>query len=274
MKTPNTRRGAAKTKPDPKSKPKSKPLADPSVDPAVAQDAVKKAAAIAKEKQAKIDATKKAQEQAQKKLPAFAKEIAHRLDAADVEDKKAGDHRVAAAIQLAAAEEQCKLAGVKFTEWFEANIPNRKYDTVQRLLKAGKAGDANAVAAAIADMRQKNASANKAHRAAKKNGTTPRGNSTHKGDLQLAEERLAALPDQARVELATKVAEKSGLAVVSKAAVETLKKATPVGTKVEQAVTLYQGMNGTEKFDFFTALEKITGYRMVDTSTNDVIAKK
>lgn len=116
---------------------------------------------------ASLAATKKAQAEkaeAQKvvlnTLKPLAKEINVRLEKADKLGQQSTDHRVAAAIDLAKAKEQCDTAGIQFKSWCEDNL-KQSYETARKLAAAGATDNP---AEAIAQMRQSNAAANRALR--------------------------------------------------------------------------------------------------------------
>lgn len=81
---------------------------------------------------------------APKELAPIAKEINVRLGKAEKLESDAHDHRLAAAIKLAEAEEICKRAGVGFKAWAEANVKSGDgnlltYGAVRKLLYIGRA---------------------------------------------------------------------------------------------------------------------------------------
>lgn len=132
----------------------------------------KKVVVIVKTKaEAKAAEKKVANEAAKKALPALAHEINSRFELAAKIEGKADDHRLAAALQLAKAEEMCKAGGIDWKKWVEKNV-KQSYETARKLVAVGKAPKPKL---ALADMRKSNAERNKAHRektkkAAKTNG--------------------------------------------------------------------------------------------------------
>lgn len=114
--------------------------------------------AKAEAKKAEREAKEKAIAEATKALGPIAKEVNVRLEKAAKMEKDADDHRLAAALQLKEAEERCKAAGIPFKKWSEENVKGQSYETVRKLLAVGKAPEP---ALALADMRAKNAAANK-----------------------------------------------------------------------------------------------------------------
>lgn len=270
-----TKRGAGPAKKAakaPKAKTAPKSNGNGKVDPAAAQaaldatkakEAAEKKVAVEKDKAKKLEVAKKAAEKAAAALPVLAKEIIYRLDSAETADKKSDDHRLSAAIQLAKAEEQCKLAGIKFNEWFESNVPDRKYDTVMRLVKIGKAEDPKQ---ALADMRLKNKGANRAYQQKKRGTNTNNMRSdkptvTPKLAMDKAIDTVLALDDKARNYVTEKMASQAGFVLMPK---EKAAEAKAKGSKVDQIMTAYENLSADEKGDFFERLEKSTGYKLTN----------
>lgn len=84
-------------------------------------------------------------------LDLLAKEINARLEKAAQMEGKADDHRLAACIQLAAAEAACKAQGVQFSKWAKTNV-KYSYETVRQYVRIGKSGNPRQ---ALDDARQK-----------------------------------------------------------------------------------------------------------------------
>lgn len=139
-----------KAREDAKAKKASKPAPDP----------VKEAAKKAKAEAAKAakEAKEKATAEATKTLAPIAKEINTRLEKAAKMEKDADDHRLAAALRLKDAEEQCKAAGLHFKKWSEEHVKGQSFETVRKLLAVGKADEPML---ALQDMRAANAAANR-----------------------------------------------------------------------------------------------------------------
>lgn len=108
----------------------------------------------------KAAAQKTATDAAKKALPALAHEINVRFGLAEQNAKKSDDHRLAAALQLAKAEELCKANGIPWKEWVSKNV-KQSYETVRKLVSVGKA---DKPILALADQRMANAERNKAFR--------------------------------------------------------------------------------------------------------------
>jgi hypothetical protein len=144
----------------------------------VLKDAEKAAEKAAKEAKAAAEKEAKEKAEAEKKETAIrglehkAKEIFVRVEKANKLEGQADDHRVAIALNLAAAKEDCKAAGVKFSEWCDKNFAkiNLGYEAARKLASAGASQDEGQTRLAIEDMRSKNKKANKTHRENKKAG--------------------------------------------------------------------------------------------------------
>lgn len=93
-------------------------------------------------------------------LGGLAQEINARFALADKADAKAGEHRLAAALQLAKAKEQCLAEGVQFLAWADANVSQCRR-TVLAMVAVGSAPDPRQ---ALDDLRARNAQANRALR--------------------------------------------------------------------------------------------------------------
>lgn len=86
-------------------------------------------------------------------LATLAHEINARLTLATRADEKANDHRLAAALHLAAAKKACAEAKIVFIRWAENSIAQNRR-TILLLAQVGSASDP---AAALAELREKNA---------------------------------------------------------------------------------------------------------------------
>lgn len=126
------------------------------------------------------------------KLEPIAKEINTRFEKAAKLEQGADDHRLAAAIKLAEAENLCKEAGVKFDDWAAENVQLSR-ESWRKLLPVGRADDSKK---ALADMREKNAEANKKHREKKKRTTTAFSEPADPG--QQKESRVATAAERDR----------------------------------------------------------------------------
>lgn len=137
-------------------------------------DATAKAAKQAADKAARDaeKAKKKADQEAQKakqeaeakgkqttalrNLEPKARTIKARWDKAAKADANADDHRLAAALEMKAAQDMCKEAKINWREWAEANLPVG-WETTRKMVKIASSDDPKA---AIADMRAATAQAN------------------------------------------------------------------------------------------------------------------
>jgi hypothetical protein len=169
--------------------PKTKQAAD-AADDQFAREVAEKAAAKAKRDQARAakpqpapkkgkktanvavvkDDKKAEQAKVVASLDRTANEINVRFEKAAKLEGDANDHRLAAAILLEEARKKLDGTGVKFKDWAEKHV-KQAWETVRKLVVIGGAKNP---AKALADMRNKNAEANKKHREAKKAGTAPR----------------------------------------------------------------------------------------------------
>jgi hypothetical protein len=102
-------------------------------------------------------------------LDPLANEINVRFAKAAKLESDADDHRLAASIQLASAKAKCAEHGLKFKDWAEKNITEQSYENVRKLVAVGSSENPRL---ALADLREKNALANAAHREKKKVPTT------------------------------------------------------------------------------------------------------
>jgi hypothetical protein len=176
--------------------------------------------------------------QAEKTLAPIAKEINVRMDKAAKIEGQADDHRLAASLKLASAEEECAKANINFKKWCEANI-TQSYETIRKLVPVGKASDP---AKAIADLRAGNAARNKAHRAKKAKAVAPKA----LAPKEAVSTALAALDEKKAAEVLGDEANARGLAVVSKADVG-LSELAPL----ELAKFAFDELSATARIPFF-----------------------
>lgn len=241
---------------------------DPEFQKKAAEKAAKdQAAAEAKAKRDAEAAEKaKVQKQTEKELVPIAKEITVRLEKADKAEHDADDHRLAAALRFAEAENKCKAGGVPFKKWAEENI-KLSFETVRKLLLVGRSGDEAKARLALEDMRAKNAANNRKARAKAKTSKASAGTPTPAGKaapaktpFKIADEALAALKDDVQVELIKSRAGKLGMAVVDKGAAKAGSKTSgtaaevcaafdklPAGEMLEVVAHIEKKMNGTFK---------------------------
>ena len=145
-------------------------------------------------------------------LKPIAKEINVRLEKADKSYDLATDHRVAAALRLAEAVKLCKKAKITFKKWAGENV-DRSYHTVLLLSRAGAESDP---AAAVQLIRSKNAEYNRVSRDKKKaisreNAPAP----TTVSPFEHAVKSIAALEDQAALNLASDIVATKGMSIIS-----------------------------------------------------------
>jgi len=173
-----------------------------------------------------------------KVLDPFAKEINVRLSKAVEIEGKADDHRLAAALQLAKAEEACAKLKVNFKKWAEANV-EQSYETVRKLVPVGKAKDP---VKALADLRAGNAQRNKTHRAKKKK-TAPAA-AEPKAVVSAA---LSHVSDDNAVKLLGNEAKSRGMALVAQDQASWADM-----TKLERAKFAFDDLSATERLPFFS----------------------
>lgn len=82
-------------------------------------------------------------------LDQLATEINTRLSKADTMEGKAGDHRLAACLQLAEAKKVCREQKIAFAKWARENV-HYAFETVRKYAAVGASSDP---AKALADMR-------------------------------------------------------------------------------------------------------------------------
>ena len=145
----------------------------------------------------------------------IAKEINVRFTKAAKLDGQADDHRLAAAIKLAEAKAKCEADKLNFKKWAEENV-KQSYETVRKLVPVGEADDPKL---ALEDMRGKNKQANKKLRdktKAEKVSRETDAPAAKTTPLDRIEGGLAALDDQARMNILESAVAKEGFAVVTK----------------------------------------------------------
>ncbi len=106
---------------------------------------------------------------AEKKLEGIKDKINARLEKAAVQENKADDHRLAAAIHLEEARQACKGTPIKFRDWVDKNV-SQSYETVKTLVRIGAAENPKL---ALEDLRNKSAKANREARARAKKKKPP-----------------------------------------------------------------------------------------------------
>ena len=141
-------------------------------------------------------------------LVPVAKEINTRLEKATALDEKAGDHRLAAALQLDKARQVCKASKITFKGWVQANI-EYSLDEVKKLVAVAAKPDP---AKALADMRAGVAQRSRELRARRK--------ALRDAPPPSPAEVLDALSDEQALEVVAKKAESVGMRVISEAELE------------------------------------------------------
>lgn len=151
-------------------------------------------------------------------LKPIAKEINVRFTKAAKLDGQADDHRLAAAIKLAEAKTKCEADKLNFKKWATENV-SQGYETVRKLVAIGAADDPQA---ALEDMRDGNAKANKKLRDSKTEPKVSRDTSEETTTTAppltpfgRAEAALEALDDQVRENVLGSAAGDMGLVIIS-----------------------------------------------------------
>ncbi len=202
-------------------------------------------------------------------LKPIAKEINVRLEKASKADGLAVDHRVAAALRLAEAKAMCEKHKITFKKWIEANV-DKSYSEVRLLAKAGAESDP---ATAVALIRSSNAERNKVFREKKK--VLSRDNTSTKSPdaspFQRAVDSIAALGDQAALNLASDIAVSKGMAVISKhdhAELSDLRTARKDDKKLslDRVKHDFDGLPASEKMDLVRYAAKKVGVEIVEPS--------
>lgn len=266
----------------PTVKEKAKAAADKAAAKVLADAAKKKAAKDkvttkkAKDKAAQAAASeakaKGAQSTALKNLAPVAKEINTRMEKASKMEDDAYDHRLAAALKLAEAKDACDKAKIKFKGWVEDNV-EQTYDTARKLVAIGKSDDP---VAALEDLRVKNKLANAALRERqsiappKKPGKKAVATGKKTGPVETPATRamkgLAAMDDEAAVNLIKSTAENHGLAVVTADQAKAARRANDkaaVGV-VAQLKTLFTTAGGSDQMAFVKWAVGEVGAELVD----------
>ena len=208
------------------------------------------------------------------KLKPVAKEINTRLDKANKMSSDAFDHRLAAAIRLEDARKMCKIAGVIFKKWAEANVIH-SYETVRKLTAVGGASDP---ALALADLRLATRKAVAKH-TAKKNAVLANTNDktdggpvhggTHSAPSrtpwEIAEDMVASLPEKEQISLVEARASLLGRKVITSSDAEMLRSYKAPG-KVSDTL---KGMK--KAFEMMKASEKMKFLKWAATSVGATV---
>lgn len=211
-----------------------------------------------------------------RELAPIAKEVNARFESADKMDAKADDHRLSAAIRLAEAKDKCEKAKINFKKWCEENV-KQSYETCRKLVPIGQSSEP---AAALADMRNKNKKANKAHRDAKKSGAAqaalPSGKkgSAPSSFIQ-AEQTVLALDDKDRHAVVEAVAARENKVLVDKTELKRLQErefeaAKPSPKTVVEDASLaemqkaFGNLKATDKMMFVSWAAEQVGVKIVN----------
>jgi hypothetical protein len=248
-----------------------------------ARDAALAKARVAREAKAKekaaekaIAAAAKAKETAkvEKELAPLAKDINARFASAMKTMEKADDMRLAAALQLAAAEKLCEAAGIKFRTWAEANITEQTWRNVRLLLPVGRAG-ADKGTQMLEDMRKGNADRNKAHRDKKK--AEPRSLPSPSADVVRApkvsefrkiEEQVQLMPDIEQKAIAETALHKLGFEVAPAGRGAAFQKMQneleqiKIGGNLAAAKAAFDGLSAKDKMSLVEYAAKVVGCKI------------
>lgn len=204
---PAPKKARAKVAPEaitPATPPKAKPTPEEAkANRAKALEAAR-AAKAAQKAEKEAEAAKKAKE-ADKVLAPLARDINARLESANKNQGKVDDMRLSAAVLMKEAEEKALAAGISFKKWASEHITQMSWENARKLLTVGKAPNPRL---ALADMRLKNAEANKALR---KKRTTPKAQQLPAPPKEQARQAFERMADTERAELIRQEAEKMGL---------------------------------------------------------------
>jgi len=205
----------------------------------------------------RLAAAKGKQVTALRKLAPFAKEINVRLEKATKSEDQAYDHRLAAALQLDKAKDECKKSRINFKSWCEENV-KQSYETVRRLASVG--GSPNPKQA-LEDMRGKNKLANKKLRD-KKAATAKVPAAGSQGPKETPTTRvlagLDAMDDDAAFKIIKDQASKFDHALVTKSeAVAARKRAKD--SIVDQVKALFNSGTAADKMDIVIWAAEQTG---------------
>ncbi len=179
-----------------------------------------------------------------KTMAPYSKEINVRLDKAKLCDGKALDHRLAAAIKLAEAKQQCKTLSLSFDEWATENV-DQGIDEIRKLVTVGNSDNPRQ---ALEDLRStSNARVRKSRKpkinalrsAQKPEEETETPALPKPTPYQAAETALVGLPDRERLAIVEQCAHKAGMTVrPSKDARELLSRMNKAEETVEGIGTL------------------------------------
>ena len=138
-------------------------------------------------------------------LDPLAKEINVRLEKAEKIEGKADDHRLAAALQLVKARDECRRFKVSFRKWVEANV-RWQWESARKLVRVGSSSDPKA---ALEDLRGRTAKSQKKTRAKDKAAKVTRAIATD--PEAVATTAVAAMADEQATAFLEKAAGKRGL---------------------------------------------------------------
>lgn len=271
--------------------PKTKQAAAAAADDQFAREVAEKAAAKAKRDQARAAKPQPAPKKAKGKkttnvavvkddkkaeqakvvasLDRTANEINVRFEKAAKLEGDANDHRLAAAILLEEARAKLEGTGVKFKDWAEKHV-KQSWETVRKLVVIGGAKNP---AKALADMRSKNAEANKKHREAKKTGTAPRAAIAAPAPVDV----VRALKPEAQAEVVKEVAKDLGVVILTADEHATLKqkaKAPEIAEPAKTATALdyndlvagFHNLRPSEKLRFVRFAAEACGVKLAEVA--------
>lgn len=230
---------------------------------AKAAETRKRNAEAKKKAAAKAAATEKAKHTATlRQLQPVAKEINTRMEKANSIEAKAqqqaDDHRLAASLRMAEAQDACKKAGITFKRWVAEHLEYKTPTGEMKKLSYGEAirlssiGASSDPAQALEDLRA--GTRKRVAKAAGKRKALASATVSSKGPkvskLEAAETALAALGDQGTVNLLTDQAAKHGMAVVSKTEAAKIAKASDAIFGTETLRAAFSDLKASEKVSF------------------------
>jgi hypothetical protein len=213
--------------------------------------------------------------EANNRLSPLAKAINVRLEKAAKLEGDADDHRLAAALELARAEQVCQGAGIKFKEWAVENIKNQSFENVRKLLYVGKADEP---AKALADLRSGAKKAQAKHR--EKQKAKLQAANVPKLEAPKPIDAVASLKPEDQLALVKKVSKDLGMAVVSDSDAKALdqfrkdppKQATPAKATPFGYDAILSGVGDlkqSEKLKLLRWLGEVLGYDVTAKANAD-----
>lgn len=194
-------------------------------------------------------------------LEPIARDLVGRVKAIAKAEGKADEHRLAAALQLAAAEKIAAATGVDLKRWTQEHTP-LAWETARKLLAVGKADNPQE---ALAAMRAADAARQQESRT-KRKASGIRGKSKSKGEGEDADddtgktekvgpftaacEMLETMPKRTAEQVLRACAPKLDLAVMSKAEADKAKAAATPAGDAPAAMAAYKALTPAARHEF------------------------